>query len=71
MGSWFKWVYHSLFSMTQEMEMLPNLLLLLLIIVFSILISEIMKKYFNLSVVSGLIFILIFIHILGFQRRKQ
>tara|TARA_B100001250_G_scaffold278176_1_gene240622 strand:- start:1730 stop:3373 length:1644 start_codon:yes stop_codon:yes gene_type:complete len=42
-----------------------------LIIVFSILISEIMKKYFNLSVVSGLIFILIFIHILGFPKEEN
>ena len=42
-----------------------------LIIVFSILISEIMKKYFNFSVVSGLIFILIFIHILGFPKEEN
>ena len=42
-----------------------------LIIVFLILISEIMKKYFNLSVVSGLIFILIFIHILGFPKEEN
>ena len=42
-----------------------------LIIVFSILISEIMKRYFNLSVVSGLIFILIVIHILGFPKEEN
>ena len=42
-----------------------------LIIVFSLLISEIINRYFNLSLVSGLIFILTVIHILGFPKEEN
>ena len=42
-----------------------------LIIVFSILVSEISKRNFNISFVSGLIFILIVIHILGFPKEEN
>ena len=42
-----------------------------LIIVFSILISELIKRNFIISVVSGLIFILIVIHIIGFPKEEN